>query len=93
VIFTTITQAYAIPNQEPSTLAEVLITNFFCRFGIPRGFHSDQSRNFKFRLMQDILQSLGVSNTRISLLHPQSEGVVERYTEVVEEHLREVVVS
>jgi hypothetical protein len=28
-------EAYAIPNQEASTVAEVLVTNFFCRFGIP----------------------------------------------------------
>jgi hypothetical protein len=34
-------EAYALPNQEASTVAEALVTNFFCRFGIPRELHSD----------------------------------------------------
>jgi hypothetical protein len=34
--FTKWPEAYANPNQEASTMAEVLITNFFCRFGIPQ---------------------------------------------------------
>jgi hypothetical protein len=29
-------KAYAIPNQETSTVAEALVANFFCRFGIPQ---------------------------------------------------------
>jgi hypothetical protein len=28
--------AYAIPNQVASTVAEELVTNFFCRFGVVR---------------------------------------------------------
>jgi hypothetical protein len=43
---------------------DVLVTNFFCRFGIPRELHSGQGRNFEFRLLQEILQRLGVSKTR-----------------------------
>jgi hypothetical protein len=52
--FTKWPEAYAIPNQEASTEAEVLVTNFFCRFGIPRELHSDQGRNFESRLLQEI---------------------------------------
>jgi hypothetical protein len=31
--FTKFPKVYAIPNQEESTVAEALVTNFFCRFG------------------------------------------------------------
>jgi hypothetical protein len=58
--FTKWPEAYALPNQEASTVAEALVTNFFCRFGIPRQLHSDQDRNFKSRVLQEILQRLGV---------------------------------
>jgi hypothetical protein len=34
--FTKWPEAHAIPNQEASTIAEALVTNFLCRFGIPR---------------------------------------------------------
>jgi transposase InsO family protein len=81
-------EAYAIPSQEASTMAEDLVTNCFCRFGIPRELHSDQDRNFKSHILQEILQRLGVRKTRTTLLHPQSDGTVERYIKTVEEHLR-----
>jgi hypothetical protein len=60
--FTKWPEAYAIPNQEAVTVAEDLMTNFFCRFGVPRELHSDQGRNFESRLMQEVLQCLRVIN-------------------------------
>jgi hypothetical protein len=50
--------AYAIPNQEASKVAEALVTNFFYHLGIPQELHSDQGRNFKSRLLQEVLQLL-----------------------------------
>jgi hypothetical protein len=37
---------YAIPKQEVLTVAETLVTNFFCSFGVQREVHCDQGRNF-----------------------------------------------
>jgi hypothetical protein len=91
--FTKWLEAYAIPNQEASTVAEALVTNFFCRFGIPRELHSDQGCNFQSHLLQEILQCLRVSKTCTPPLHPQSDGLVERYIKTVEERLRKVVTS
>jgi hypothetical protein len=45
--FTKWPEAYTIPNQE----AEALVTNFFCRFGVPKELHSDQGRNCECRLL------------------------------------------
>jgi hypothetical protein len=47
-------EAYTIPNQEVSTIAEALVMNF-CHFGIPRELHSDQGHNFESHLLQEIL--------------------------------------
>jgi transposase InsO family protein len=60
--FTKWPETYATPNKEASTVAEVLVTNFY-RFGVPRELHSDQGHNFKSRLMQKVLQRLGVNKT------------------------------
>jgi transposase InsO family protein len=81
------------PEPGASTIAETLVTNFFCRFGIPQELHSDQGRNFESHLLQEVLQRLGVSKTRTTPLHPQSDGMVERYIKTIEEHLRKVVAS
>jgi hypothetical protein len=76
--FTKWPEAYTIPNRETSTVAEAPITSYFCHFGVPRELRRDQGRNFESRLMQEILQCLGVSKTRTAPLHPQSDSVVER---------------
>jgi hypothetical protein len=47
-------EGYVIPNEEDKTVAEALVTNFFCGFGVLREPHGDQGRNFKSRLMQEV---------------------------------------
>jgi transposase len=53
--------------------------------------HSDQGWNVDSRLMQKVLEQLGVSKTRKIPLRPQSDGMVECYVKTTEEHLRKVV--
>jgi hypothetical protein len=89
--FTKWPEVYAIPNQEASTVADALVNNFTCHFGLLMELHSDQGWNFESRLMQEVLGRLGVSKTRTTPLHLQSDGMVERYVKTVEEHLRKVV--
>jgi len=52
---------------------------------------SDQGRSFECRLMQGFLERLKVNQTRTTSLHPQSDGMVERYVKTIEQHLRRVV--
>ena len=40
-------EVYALPNQEATTVAEVLVREFVARFGVPLMLHFDQGRNFK----------------------------------------------
>ena len=70
--FTKWPEVYAIHNQEASTVAYTRVTNFFCRFDVPMELHSDQDRNFESRLMQEVLELLGVGKNRTAL-HPQSD--------------------
>jgi transposase InsO family protein len=65
----------------------------FCRLGVQRDLHSDQGRNFESRFIQEVLQRLGVSKTRTTPLHPQSDGMVERYLKTAEEHTRKGMAS
>ena len=54
--FTKWPEVYAIPNQGASTVADALVTHFFCCFGVPIELHSDQGLNFESRLMQEVLE-------------------------------------
>ena len=40
-------EVYALPNQEATTVAGVLVREFVARFGVPLMLHFDQGRNFK----------------------------------------------
>lgn len=84
-------EAYAIPNQEAATVADVLVKEMFCRFGIPLELHSDQGRNFESSLFQNLCELLGIKKTRTTALHPQSDGMVERMNRTVGKYLAKVV--
>ncbi|XP_058879681.1 uncharacterized protein LOC131737088 [Acipenser ruthenus] len=72
-------EVYALPDQEASTVADALIEGFFSRFGVPQELHSDQGRNFESRIFAEMCRRLGIKKTRTTPLHPQSDGLVERF--------------
>jgi hypothetical protein len=63
-------EIFVISNHEASSVAVALVTNFFSHFGVPRKLQSDQSWNFEPRLMQEVLQHLGICKTRTTPLYP-----------------------
>lgn len=84
-------EVYAMPNQEATTVARVLVDNLVCRFGVPLELHSDQGRNFESNIFQELCRLLGIHKTRTTALHPQSDGMVERFNRTIEEYLSKVV--
>ena len=85
--FTKWPEAYAIPNQEAATVARILVNEVICRFGVPLEIHSDQGRNFESALFKEMYSLLGMSKTRTTPLHPQSDGMVERMNRTIEAQL------
>ena len=77
--FTKWPEAYAIPNQEATTVARVLVDQFFSRFGVPFELHSDQGRNFEANVFRECCDLLGIRKTRTTPLRPQSDGMVEKF--------------
>ncbi|UYV81786.1 K02A2.6-like [Cordylochernes scorpioides] len=79
--------AVPIPDQEASTLSEALLQDWVCIFGVPRILHSDQGRNFESNIFQELCRRLGIEKTRTTPLHPQSDGMVERFNRTLTQHL------
>ena len=71
--FTRWTEAYPIPNQEAVTIAETLVKEYICRYGVPQYLHTDQGRNFESKLIKEVCELLGINETRTSPYHPQSD--------------------
>lgn len=81
--FTKWTEAFAIPDQEAETVAKKLVHEFICRLGVPIQVHSDQGRNFESSLFSEMTKLLGIQKTRTTALHPQSDGMIERFNKTV----------
>lgn len=84
-------EVFAIPNQEAKTVSEEIVNHWVSRFGVPMELHSDQGRNFESKVFQEVCQLLGIRKTRTTALHPQSDGMVERFNRTLNEHLSKVV--
>ncbi len=77
--FTKWMEAFPMPNMEAITVAELLVNSFICRFGTPDQLHTDQGRNFEAKVIKEVCQLLGITKTRTTPYHPQSDGLVERF--------------
>ena len=77
--FTRWAEAYAIPNQEASTVAEKPITQFFLRFSLPEQLHSDQGCQFESPLLREICRILGIYNTHTTPYHTLSDELMEQF--------------
>ena len=58
--FTKWTEAFALPDHQSMTVAEVMVTEKFSHFGTPMIIHTDQGREFESDLMPDICQLLEI---------------------------------
>ena len=89
------TESYPILNQEATTVAEKLVSEFICRFGVPRQLHSDQGTNLELtnesKVFAEVCRLLDIEKTRTTPLHPQSDGQVERFNRTLIEMLREKI--
>ena len=84
-------EAFPMPNQEACTVADLLVKEVVCRFGVPLLIHSDQSRNFESAVFTEMCQMLGMHKTRTTAYHPQSDGMVERFNRTLEDQLAKFV--
>ena len=73
------TDSYPLPNQEAGTVAQKLVDEFICRFGVPERIHTDQGRSFDSTLFKEMCSLLEVEKTRTTPYHPHGDGMVERF--------------
>lgn len=54
---------YPVKNIEAQTIADVLVEQCFCKFGVPEINDSDQGRHYEMRLFKNTCDLLGISLT------------------------------
>jgi len=89
--FTKWCEAFPTQDQRASTVAELLVSRVFSRFGPPTIVHSDQGRNFESNLMYEICRLMGIHKSRTTAYHPQCDGQVERQNQTLQNILSSFV--
>ncbi|GFW76555.1 retrovirus-related Pol polyprotein from transposon 412 [Trichonephila clavipes] len=69
--------------RKPPTVAEAVVQHWISRFGVPLQLHSDQGRNFVSAVLKGVCELLGIDKTKTTPLHPQSDGMVERFNRTI----------
>ncbi|XP_064827230.1 uncharacterized protein LOC135543829 [Oncorhynchus masou masou] len=85
--FTKWPEAYTLLDQEAETIVDTLTAGMFSRFGAAESIHSDQGRNVESCVFATMCESLGLHKTPTTPLHPQSDGLVERFNKMLGQQL------
>ncbi|RXN37833.1 Transposon Ty3-G Gag-Pol poly [Labeo rohita] len=85
--FTKWVEAYPLPNDQAVTVAEIIVSEWVCRYGAPLTLHSDQGTNFESEVFQTMCELLDIDKTRTTPFRPQSDGQVERFNATLQKIL------
>ena len=82
--FSKYVHVFPMPNQTTETVADCLL-KLVLEQGVPERLHSDQGRQFEAAVFQELCRRLGISKTRTTPYHPQSDGMVERFNRTLKD--------
>lgn len=77
--FTRWPEATPLPDITAATVAEAFVSSWVARFGCPSEIVTDRGRQFESSLFTELSRILGITRSRTTAYHPQSNGLVERF--------------
>ena len=71
-----------------ASCAQALLSGWVSRFGVPSVLTSDRGTQFTSSLWKEFCLLLGISHTKTTSFHPQSNGIIERFHRSLKSSLR-----
>lgn len=72
-------EAFPTASITAKRVANILVTNWILRFGVPATVTTDQGRQFEVDLLTRLAALCGIRHTPTTAYHPQANGRVERW--------------
>ncbi len=80
-----------LKDKQATSVSRAMIDEVFCKFNTPKTHLSDIGTEFNNQVLEAICKEYGVTKTNIMAYHPASNGLVERHSSKIIQHLRTLV--
>jgi hypothetical protein len=84
---------FALKNKDAIAVADQLVTELFCRWGIPEMVVSDRGKEFRNKLLKRIQHIFKVNRISTTPYNPRSNGFVENHNGTLKDQLHHYVES
>jgi len=64
-------------------VANKLIDDTFCHFGVPEQLHTDMGAQFESALVKEVSKLLDIKKTHTTAYHPQGDDLVKRLNRTI----------
>jgi len=71
-------EAFAVPQQTSTQVAELLYEHIICRYGPPKELLSDRGSPYMSQLVHDVNKCFDITSLHTSAYHPACNGLTER---------------
>lgn len=89
--FTRYVNLFPLKDQRATTVAKCIFEDYIRQHGLPESIHTDQGRQFESDLIKHLCTLLGITKTRTSPYHAQSDGLVERQNRTLKDKLAKYI--
>jgi len=89
--FTKFIQVYPLRRIQAEDVAEVIVNNWICIFGIPESILTDGGTQYRSSLLELIYEYLDLKSMKTTPFHPQCNGQIERIVQTAKAMIRSYV--